>query len=232
MEPQSLRVVIIDDHPLLRAGMRSELERSPYIEVVAEGWAGDHLESLVQKHRPDIVLLDLVMPQHDGESLRDGAACFEAEKGIKRSLAHYPKTHIVVVSQELRQGVIEQLANAGASGYLLKDDSLTLGLINTLRHVCDGGVCFSPGVTRHIMEQRHIRFEDYLLSDREREVLREAILQVDKDGAEVAESLGVSLHTYRWHLARIRQILGVRTQSAAVLKGMQLGVVRPEELRL
>lgn len=232
MEPPAIRVVIIDDHPLIRAGIRSELEKSSTIQVVGEGSVGDHLEPLVQKHRPDIVLLDLVMPQHEGQSVRDGGALFDPEQAIERTLDRFPKTRIVVVSQELRQAVIEGLANAGASGYLLKDDALSVNLGVALRTVYNGGICFSPDVTRFIMERRHERPQENPLSDREKEVLSYAILHADSDSAEIAEGLGISLHTYKWHLANIRQILGVRTHTAAVLKGLQLGLVSPEELSI
>ncbi len=226
-----IRVVVVDDHRLTRDGIRQQLEQaSSIISIVGEGWAGEHVESLVEKMRPDVVLLDLNMPQHEGERLWQAKELFEPVAVIERLQQRFPKTRILVVSQDLRQAVIESLANAGAAGYLLKDDALSANLVTAVRTVHNGGVCFSPDVTQYLMERRRERRPEEVLSERQREILAFAIVHANSDNAEIAEELGIAANTYKWHLQNIREILGVRTHAAALLKGVQMGLASADAL--
>ncbi len=230
MEPAAINVIIVDDHPLMRAGIREQLQGSSVVRVVGEGSAGDHLLALVQRYHPDVALLDLVMPQHEGGSVRDGGQLFDPVPAISEVLTRFPKTRILVLSQELRLPVIENLVNAGANGYLLKDDALTSSLVAAIRMVHNGGMCFSPDVTRAIMERRNEHPQPDDLTPREKEILAFAIQHADTDNAEIANSLGISPNTYKWHLKNIREKLGVQTHTAAALKGVQMGLADPNAL--
>lgn len=231
IQPTPIRVVIIDDHLLTREGIRQQLERaSSLITIVGEGGAGEQVEPLVERLRPDVLLLDLTMPWREGERLWQAKELFEPVAAIERLQQRFPATRILVVSQDMRQAVIERLANAGAAGYLLKDDALSVNLVTAVRTVHNGGVCFSPDVTQYLMERRRTPGPEEALSERQREILTLAILRANSDNAEVAEELAIAPSTYKWHLQNIREILGVRTHAAALLKGVQMGLASADAL--
>lgn len=231
IQPTPIRVVVVDDHPLTRDGIRQQLERaSAIVTIVGEGGAGEQVEPLVEKMRPDVLLLDLTMPWHEGEKLWQAKELFEPVAAIERLQQQFPGTRILVVSQDLRQAVIERLANAGAAGYLLKDDALSANLVTAVRTVHNGGVCFSPDVTQYLMERRRGLGPEEVLSERQREILTFAILHANSDNAEIAEELSIAPTTYKWHLQNIREILGVRTHAAALLKGVQMGLASADAL--
>ena len=212
------------------AGIRGQFDGVATIRVVGEGSAGDHLAALAQRHHRDVVLLDLIMSQHEGESVPEGGKLFDPELGITDVLTRFSDTRILIISQEMRLPVIENLVNAGANGYLLKDDALSTNLVTAVRTVYIGGACFSPEVTRAIMERRRERPQPDVLTEREKEILAHAIRYADSDNAEIAGVLGIAPTTYKWHLKNLRETLGVHTHTAAVLKGLQMGLADPDAL--
>jgi DNA-binding NarL/FixJ family response regulator len=195
----NIRVLIVDDHAILRDGIRSLLERHKDIMVVGE--AGNGYEALlrVKETLPDIVLMDIAMPQMDG---------IEATRRIKES---YPQVRVLILTQHDDREYIRPLLQAGASGYVLKRSG-GLEVLNAIRNVYEQGVFLEPSITRQVVE-------DYVainsqkdegkphLTEREREVLN---LVVDgKSNKEIAQILKINLKTVSVHRSNLMSKLDV-----------------------
>ena len=213
-----IRVLLADDQSLVRAGFRMILKGEHDIEVVAE--ASDGAEAVAQARalHPDVALMDIRMPGMDGiEATRQ----ITAEGGATRVL--------VLTTFDLDEYVYESL-RAGASAFLLKD-AKEQQLVAAIRIVADGGSLFAPSVTRRLIE----RFAETMhtpapreleeLTAREREVL--GLIARGLSNAEIADTLVVSEHTSKTHVASILQKLGLRNRVQAVVLAYETGLVQP-----
>ncbi len=212
-----IRVMLVDDQNLVRKGVRSLLELSEEIEVVAEAADGAEAIRMVPEIRPDVVLLDMRMPGLSGlDVLRDLAG--------KDQL---PPTIILTTfdDDELLLAGIQ----AGARGYLLKDVSLA-DLVNAIRKVAEGGSIVKPAVTQRLLkglEKLHNEFSSLdrpdPLTERETEILR--LMDGGYSNKEIANSLGVAEGTVKNHVSNILSKMGVRDRTRAVLKAFELGQI-------
>jgi DNA-binding NarL/FixJ family response regulator len=212
-----IRVMLVDDQNLVRKGVRSLLELSEEIEVVAEAADGAEAIRMVPEIRPDVVLLDMRMPGLSGlDVLRDLAG--------KDQL---PPTIILTTfdDDELLLAGIQ----AGARGYLLKDVSLA-DLVNAIRKVAEGGSIVKPAVTQRLLkglEKLHNEFSSLdrpdPLTERETEILR--LMAGGYSNKEIANSLGVAEGTVKNHVSNILSKMGVRDRTRAVLKAFELGQI-------
>lgn len=224
MQLPTIKVIVLDDQVLARDGIRHQLERAPAIDIVGEGSAGEHLLPLIRQYQPDVVLLDLEMPQKEGESIRNGATPFRALPAVQQIQREYPHTRILIVSQHLDRGIVEAVMDSGANGYLLKDDAMSEQLVMAVRTVHNGGVCVSPDVSRLMMRSERKEPGLDLLTERQIEVLRQMILYPDTKVVDMAENLRITESTFRNHLRDIRERLGVQSTTAAVVKGVSMGI--------
>jgi DNA-binding NarL/FixJ family response regulator len=207
----------VDDQNLVRKGVRSLLELSEEIEVVAEAADGAEAIRMVPEIRPDVVLLDMRMPGLSGlDVLRDLAG--------KDQL---PPTIILTTfdDDELLLAGIQ----AGARGYLLKDVSLA-DLVNAIKKVAEGGSIVKPAVTQRLLkglEKLHNEFSSLdrpdPLTERETEILR--LMAGGYSNKEIANSLGVAEGTVKNHVSNILSKMGVRDRTRAVLKAFELGQI-------
>lgn len=217
-----ITVVMIDDHHLIREGIFSILNRSSNIKVVDEGWDGASLERLVAQHQPDVVLLDLEMPfnatQVDSQS-------FSAFPAIAKVRKNFPDTRIIIISQHATQGLIEGALNTGVNGYLLKDDALSLHLIDAIQAVYLNGVYFSGEISRNLLQMQATKKKPSVLTGRQEEIMQAIAANPDWSYASHAEVLGISEHTFSNHLRQIFERLEVNNIAAALIKAIQLGIV-------
>jgi DNA-binding NarL/FixJ family response regulator len=216
-----IRVLLVDDQRLVRSGFRMILAAEPDIEVVGEAGDGVEAAEAARTLRPDVVLMDIRMPNVDG---------IEATRRILAGPE--PRPHVLVLTTfDLDEYVYEAL-RAGASGFLLKDAPEDQ-LVAAIRVAADGGAMFSPSVTRRLIEEfssRGVREPPPALAEltaRELEVLR--LLARRRSNPEIAADLVVSEHTVKTHVAHILQKLDLRDRTQAVVVAYESGVVRPGE---
>jgi DNA-binding NarL/FixJ family response regulator len=212
-----ISVCLVDDQTLVRQGIRSLLELSPEIEVVAECTDGASALETIPRVKPDVVLLDMRMP---GKSGLDVLNAFAVRGRV-------PPT-IILTTFDDDQLVLAGL-KAGARGYLLKDVSLEQ-LVEAVKTVAAGGSLIAPMVTQRLlagvgrMQNQFTSLEQPdPLTERETEILR--LMSGGYSNKEIANSLGVAEGTVKNHVSNILSKLGVRDRTRAVLKALELGIV-------
>jgi len=218
----NIRVLIADDQSLVRAGFRMILETEPDLEVVGEAADGEEAVEVSRRERPDVVLMDVRMPNVDG---------LEATRRILDGATEGPRV-LILTTFDLDEYVYEAL-RAGASGFLLKDTPPE-ELVSAIRVVARGDALLSPTITRRVIAEFVRRPPDSVrrpppeldeLTSREREVLLEVARGLSN--AEIAKALWVSETTVKTHVARILMKLRLRDRVQAVVFAYETGLVQP-----
>jgi len=213
-EPQPIRVVLADDHAVVRKGIKEFLEEEGDVVVVAEAVDGEEAVSLVAEHRPDVAVLDVQMPKMTG---------VEATRCVK---ARWPDVRVLVLTAYDDDPYIFALLQAGASGYVLKTAS-SEELIEAVRAVHRGESALSPEVMGKVMAQlasgRPLGAQplEETLTDREVEVLQLAAQGLTNRA--IGRELGISDRTVQGHLANVYGKLGVSSRTEAVTRALQRG---------
>jgi len=211
------RVLLAEDHHLVRAGIRSILEDMPGLEVVAEASDGPEALKLVALRAPDIVLLDIALPGMNG---LDAAA---------RIARDHPRVRVVILSMHANEEYVSQALRAGAVGYLLKDSTVPeLGL--AIAAVQRGETYLSPAVSRRVIEGyvRQSQADGPLegLTPRQRDVLR--LIAEGRSTRDIATALGVSVKTVETHRAYLMERLDIRDVAGLVRYAIRTGLVKPD----
>lgn len=217
-----ITVITLDDHYLVRQGIRSLLDGEMDIQLVGEGSAGEHLESLMDKHRPDVVLLDLGMPQQKNGPIEDS---FRALPAIARISNSYPDTKIIIVSQYVSEVIFESAMELGVGGYLLKDDALSMCLVDAVRAVHRDGFYFSKAIGRRIANSWKQTTREPVLTPRQLEIIQALADNPGLSYAQHAGRLGISEHTFHNHLRKIYEKLEAKTVLEALVSAVRLGIV-------
>jgi DNA-binding NarL/FixJ family response regulator len=215
----SIRVLIADDQSLVRAGFRLVLENHPDLEVVGEASNGNQAVHSVARLRPDVVLMDIRMPELDGIA------------ATRQITARHPARVLVLTTYDLDEYVYDAL-QAGASGFLLKDTPPPQ-LVDGIRAVADGEALLAPTVTRRLIEEfarigparRTPPPELEELTPRELEVLR--LLARGMSNAEIAAALVLGDTTVKTHVTHVLGKLGLRDRVQAVVLAYESGLVTP-----
>jgi DNA-binding NarL/FixJ family response regulator len=214
---KKLRILLADDHTLVRQGLRRILEEKPEWEVVAEAADGREAVLRTLELKPDVVIMDIAMPQLNGT---------EATRQITRKA---PDVQILVLSMHMDESYVLQTLRAGARGYLLKD-SVDADLIRAVTAVSEGKSFFSPSVAKMMLDDyiRHLeqqgvtdRFE--LLSEREREIFQ--LIAEGNSNKEIANLLSLSTSTVETHRARIMEKLDLHSTAEIILYAVRKGVL-------
>ncbi len=217
MTPTPIRILLADDHTVVRDGLRALLEKQPDMSVVAE--AGDGRESirLAEEQSPDVVIMDIGMPNLNG---------IEA---TRRILAANPRTAVVMLSMHQDESYVLRSLKAGAKAYLLKD-SLRSEVIDAIRAVMQGRSFLTRKVSRMLQEDYMRQLENRglddsydLLTDREREILQ--MVAEGKSNKEVAALLNISQTTVETHRAHILQKLGLHSVPELILYAVRKGII-------
>lgn len=207
---ETIRLVIADDHPVVRDGLRAMLDTQPDIDVVGEASTGAEALSMARSLRPDLVLMDLQMPELDGAS---------ATEQIR---AEHENVHVLVLTTYGTDADISRAIEAGATGYLLKD-ARREDLFNAVRLAARGESVLSPGVASRVLGRMRAPAEE-ALSAREIEVL--GAVARGLSNREIAKELHVSEATIKTHLLHVFAKLGVDDRTAAVTVALERGIIR------
>jgi NarL family two-component system response regulator LiaR len=207
-----IRVLIVDDHGVVREGLRAYLELEPDIQVIGEARDGQEGVTRAQELQPDVVLMDLVMPRMDG---------VEATAAIKQQ---QPEAHVIVLTSFVDDDRVVPAIKAGATSYLLKDVAAA-DLARAIRGARAGQAQLHPEVARRLMQTvttpRKLEAATQL-TDREREVLR--LLAEGRSNKEIARSLVVSERTVKGHVSNILGKLGLQDRTQAALYAVRHGL--------
>jgi DNA-binding NarL/FixJ family response regulator len=206
-----VRVLLADDHPVVREGLRGMLAAEPDIKVVAEAGSGAEAVAMARLHRPDVILMDLRMPGGDGV---EAITAIEAAPGAAR---------IIVLTTYDTDADILRAVEAGAAGYLLKDTPLA-DLVNAIRAAARGETVLAPAVAGRLLTRVRGPAPD-ALSARETEVL--ALVARGLTNVQIGRALFVSEATVKTHLMRACAKLGVAGRTAAVTKAIETGALPP-----
>jgi DNA-binding NarL/FixJ family response regulator len=214
-----IRVAIADDQQLIRGGFRSLLEAEPDIEIVGEAGSGAEAVALVTATRPDVVLMDIRMPDGDG--------LWATEQIVQKS--ELAGTHIVIVTTFELDEYVGRAIRAGASGFLVKDTE-PVELIRAVRVVAGGDALLSPGVTKRLLERISGQLREApdtsqlrVITEREREVL--ALVGQGLTNDEIGKTLYLSPLTAKTHVSRIMSKLGARDRVQLVVIAYETGLV-------
>jgi two-component system response regulator NreC len=212
-----VRILLADDHTVMRNGLRLLLERQPYLRVVGEAADGREAVELAAAEKPDVIVMDIAMPHLNG---------VEAARQI---VIRNPQTAVVILSMHSDESYVIRSLKAGARAYLLKD-SAEADLIGAIDAVMDGKSFFSPAVRKILKEDYMHQLEEMgaedtyeLLTNREREVLQ--LVAEGKSNKEVANLLNLSLYTVETHRTHILQKLNLHSVPELILYAVRKGII-------
>ena len=213
-----IRIVLCDDHAVMRRGLRLVLEEQSDFTVVGEGGDGREAVALAEALRPDVAVLDITMPNLNG---------IEAARQIA---AKAPETAVIVLSMHADESFVLRALKSGAKGYILKE-SREADLINAVRLVSEGKSFFSPAVSRLLVEdyvrqlQANGMEDSYeLLTTRERELLQ--LIAEGKSNKDIANLLNLSVYTVETHRGNILAKLNLHTVPELILYAVRKGLIR------
>lgn len=218
-----IRVLIADDHTLVRQGIRMLLETQPDLHVVGEASDGAQVVQLAVELHPDVVLMDIAMPNMDG---------LEATREIKRLL---PNAQILALTMHEGDDYFFKIISAGAAGYVLKRAAAN-DLLSAVRAVAQGEVVLNPTLVKKLVEdyagrarteEREMRAGNLNLTQREQEVL--TLIAEGYANREIADKLGVSLSTVQTHYAHLIEKLNLRNRTALVKYALRHGLIDTAE---
>lgn len=215
------RIVLVDDHRIVRQGLRALLQAEPGFEIVAEGATGLEAIRLVERFRPDVLVIDLMMPEING---------LEATWQIKQRI---PETRIIILSMHADEAYVLEALQNGASGYVLKDSSAD-DLVLAVHKALLGWRYLSPplseeGIEAYIQKSREALLDDPFetLTKREREVF--LLISEGLRNASIAEKLSISQRTVESHRANLMRKLNLKTRMDIIRFAIRRGIIALEE---
>jgi NarL family two-component system response regulator LiaR len=209
-EKMTIRVLVVDDHSVVRQGLRMFLGLDPELDVVGEAVDGAEAVLKVQQLRPDVVLMDLLMPVMDG---------IAATATIRRM---FPETEVLALTSVLEDASVVGAVGAGAIGYLLKDTDAD-ALCRAIKAAAAGQVQLTPKAAARLMQALRANESPEELTDREKEVLR--LIAQGQSNKQVAHQLVIAEKTVRTHVSNILGKLGVQSRTQATLYAIRTGLV-------
>jgi two-component system, NarL family, response regulator LiaR len=209
-----MRILIVDDHAVVRQGLRMFLEIDSEFEIVGEAANGAKALELVRSLKPDVVLMDLLMPVMDG---------ITAIAAIRRET---PETEIIALTSVLDDDKVVGAVRAGAIGYLLKDTD-AVALREAVRAAAAGEVRLAPQAAARLMREVRLPETPETLTERETDVLK--LLARGQSNKEIGRSLNISATTAKTHVANLMAKLGVASRTQAALYAVRIGLVSADE---
>jgi DNA-binding NarL/FixJ family response regulator len=210
-----LRLILADDHRLVRAGFCSLLAASSFVEIVAEAGDGREVLDQIKRHRPDLVIMDISMPNLNGID------------ALIRIKADFPETKVLIVSMHSDEEYIVRALRAGASGYVLKDAAVA-ELELAVKSIAAGRTFLGPSISRNVVNSylKGLRESEGLLeqlTQRQREILQ--LIAEGKSTKEIAFDLGLSAKTIETHRERLMERLNIRDVAGLVRYAIRSGLI-------
>ena len=207
-----IRILLADDHAVVRQGFKMILDAQPDMEIVGEAGNGRQAIELAEKMKPDVVVMDVAMPELNG---------IEATRRLGASVPH---ARVIALSMHKDSVYVREVLRAGARGYLLKDSGAS-DLVTAVRAVARGEGYLSPGVSNAVLDdyRRHVTNPIDLLTSREREVLQ--MLAEGKTNKEIATILNLSVYTVDAHRGRIMEKLNLHSINELVRFAVRNGLI-------
>lgn len=214
---KQIKVVCVDDHSLIRQAIRSLIDGRINMVLIGEGSKGADVFPLLDMHKPDVLLLDLSMPQDDDDSKR-----FQSLPTISKITENYD-TKVIILTQNWVPALIQGVMRNGVNGYLLKSDDLSMNIPSAIESVSKGGVYFSETISQQLFaEQNGIGGSQ--LRERQIQVLSTIFDNPDASTKDMANTLGITEATVKSHLTKSFRVLGVSTRTAALIRCLELGI--------
>jgi len=210
----SIRILIVDDHAVVRQGLKMFLGLDPDFEIVGEGESGEEAVRLTGELNPDVILMDLLMPVMDG---------ITAISTIRRD---FPDIEIIALTSVLEDEAVMKAMRAGAIGYLLKDTQAE-ELRRAIKAAAAGQVQLSPQAAARLMREVRAPESPEKLTERETDVLR--LLALGHANKEIALELNIGEKTVKTHVSAVLRKLGVPSRTQAALHAVRIGLVSIEE---
>lgn len=212
-----IRVLLADDHTLVRAGIRALLEQLDDVEVVVEAADGREALEAVKQHRPDVALLDIAMPEMNG---------IEVARRIQQK---HPDVRVLLLSVHSNEEYVSEALASGAAGYVLKDASVT-ELDLAVRAVARGESFLSPSIAKQVVSGQvqpggNVSSSLARLTDRQREILQ--LIAEGNSTKQIAQKLGVSVKTVETHRAQLMSRLDIHDIAGLVRYAMRVGLIFP-----
>lgn len=211
----AIRILIVDDHAVVRQGLRMFLDLDSELEIIGEAENGQQAVKLAHALQPDVILMDLLMPVMNG---------IDAITTIKSAL---PQIEIIALTSVLEDSSVVGAVRAGATGYLLKDTQAD-ELIRAIKAAAEGQVQLSPQAAARLMREVRAPESPEALTERETEVLR--LIALGKSNKEIALALTIGEKTVKTHVSNVLSKLGVASRTQAALYAVRIGLVQDSEL--
>src|SRR5215212_3216428 len=222
MPAEKVRVAILDDHQSIVDGYIYRLSSTPEIEVVATANFGEELEKVLDKHLADVLLLDLSFPTSP-----QNPTPFPILFLVPKLLQKYPNLSVLIISMFAEPGLMKSIMEAGASGYLLKDDLAAFHeLGNVVLSVAHGGIYFSKKAHNFYLQADALNGSN-VLTPRQMEVVSLCAAYPDASTSDLAKMMSVSNSTVRNLLSSMYIRLGVHSRTAAIEKAREMGIITP-----
>ena len=212
-------IVLADDHPIVRRGLRALLEAEPDLNVVGEAADGKQAVDLADRLKPALLIVDIRMPGLDGLE-------------VTRQVVHRsPHTRVLVLSMHANEAYVTEALRHGAAGYVLKDTDIG-NLVQAVREIAGGGKYLSPSISGLVIEAYLQKSKDGALdpydtlTERERQILR--LAAEGRSNPEIAAQLGISRRTAEAHRAHVMHKLGIKTQMDLIRYGLRRGILALE----
>ncbi|MFH1150462.1 MAG: response regulator transcription factor [Actinomycetota bacterium] len=210
----AIKVMIVDDHSLVREGLKAVFDQGKEIDVVGEAGSGEEAIDMVESVKPDVILMDISMPGMNG---------IQATKLIREK---NPEAKVVILTMLDQEGYVYEAIKAGATGYMLKSTSSD-DLVNAIQTVHEGKALLHPDATAQLLKEfvtlAENKAKDYGLSNREMEVLQ--LLSEGNTNKEIAKALWISEQTVKTHVAHIFDKLGTSDRTETVARALRDGLV-------
>lgn len=209
----SIRIIIADDHSIVRTGIKTEISNHPEFLVIGEATTTDEALHLVETTHPDVLLLDIQMP---------GIKAVEVIQRIKKQ---DNRVKIIILSAYREQAIVLGVMKAGADGYLLKDED-TFSIPFAIRKVMNGQICISQSITEVLIKQVRDPVKNAsssILTEKEKEVLKR--VAEGRSNKEIANEMGMALRTVEAHISKIYEKLGTSSRTKAAFWAKENGLI-------